>query len=247
METQRIRGKIIKILSVLFFFTLQAFGNQPNEKKLKEADVLFQKQKYMEALKKYEQLMQEKGSASPSMLLKMAFIQEGLGEYDQSLYYLNLYYSKSPEIGVLEKMQSIADKEHLEGYDFSDKSYFMNGYLKYKTEETLFLLILALAFTAVFYIYAVKFKTKKISWAVASLSMLVLLLAHVNMFQSENHVILLADESPLMAGPSSGAQMISELDKGNKLKITGEKDVWYQVEWNGEKGYIKKSNGKRVL
>jgi hypothetical protein len=52
------------------------------------------------------------------MLLKMAFVKEGLGDYSNALYYLNLYYLKTYDKKVLKKMENLAERYHkLEGYE----------------------------------------------------------------------------------------------------------------------------------
>ena len=43
------------------------------------------------------------------MLLKMAYIQEGLNHVGQALYYLNLYYLASKDKSVLGKMEELAN------------------------------------------------------------------------------------------------------------------------------------------
>ena len=45
------------------------------------------------------------------MLLKMAYIQEGLEQYPEALYYLNLYYNQNPSKKVLAKMETLAEAQ----------------------------------------------------------------------------------------------------------------------------------------
>jgi uncharacterized protein YgiM (DUF1202 family) len=42
-----------------------------------------------------------------------------------------------------------------------------------------------------------------------------------------------------MSGPSAGANVVSLIKEGNKLKIKDKKDVWLKVEWLDKDVYIK--------
>jgi uncharacterized protein YgiM (DUF1202 family) len=70
-------------------------------RELVKADSLFEQKKYTESFDLYEQILDEEQLASPKMLLKMAFIKEGLGDYSRALYFLNVYYQKVILINVL--------------------------------------------------------------------------------------------------------------------------------------------------
>src|SRR4051794_12076098 len=86
-------------------FLLHEAHSQSNAEKLNKADSLFYKQKYTSALSLYEEILETSDQFSLQMLLKAAFIEEALGDYTTSLYYLNLYYKYHPNKKVLEKME----------------------------------------------------------------------------------------------------------------------------------------------
>ena len=65
------------------------------------------------------------------MLLKMAFIQEGLNHIGKAMYYLNLYYLASRDKTAIEKMEELATKDNLEGYKTTDKDHFLSFYQDY--------------------------------------------------------------------------------------------------------------------
>ena len=49
-----------------------------------------------------------------------------------------------------------------------------------------------------------------------------------------------------MEEPSSGADVYKLIKKGDKIKITDELSVWYEVKLNKEKKYIRKKNIKII-
>src|SRR5882672_10327237 len=87
--------------------------------KLGLADSLFHLKQYTQSLELYDDLFQNKFYSS-SMLLKLAYIHEGLGHLGKSLYYLNLYSLATDDPKALEKIEEVAAKNKLQGYAESD-------------------------------------------------------------------------------------------------------------------------------
>ena len=83
---------------------------------LKKGDSLYSGRKYTQAFEVYQSL-HAGGQYSPTMLLKMAYIQEGLGHLGESMYYLNLYFLATDDAQALKKMEELAQKNNLEGYE----------------------------------------------------------------------------------------------------------------------------------
>jgi hypothetical protein len=104
--------RISIILSVLLF-SFSALAQGPEN--LKEADSLFRAKQYTQSYALYDSLLAKK-SYSAAMLLKMAFIQEGLNHTGLCLYYLNLYQRASDDHQAAAKMEELAEKNRLEGY-----------------------------------------------------------------------------------------------------------------------------------
>jgi uncharacterized protein YgiM (DUF1202 family) len=50
-----------------------------------------------------------------------------------------------------------------------------------------------------------------------------------------------------MSGPSAGANVVTLINEGHKLKITGKKDVWLKVEWLDKEAYVKENQVLRVV
>ena len=89
--------QVLKILLIIpglcgFF----AAAGQVSSFRLGQADSLYEKKQYTQSLEHYQAMLQ-KGEYTPAMLLKMAYIEEGLGRVGQALYCLDrLIYMLAP-------------------------------------------------------------------------------------------------------------------------------------------------------
>ena len=93
----------------LFFLTGALNFSQPVyaqnfNASLKAADSLYQKKEYLRSLAVYKETLKTGRQYSPQMLLKMAYMEEALHHFSESMYYLNLYYNLHPNRNVLRKM-----------------------------------------------------------------------------------------------------------------------------------------------
>ena len=114
------------ICSLIIFF------NSDLKSQLIKADSLFNLNKYSESKVLYDSIFYKKNKYSNSMLLKMATIEENLGNYEKSIYYLELFQKNKNENKVLDKINNIVDNKNLNGFENSDKKLFINIYKKYK-------------------------------------------------------------------------------------------------------------------
>jgi hypothetical protein len=119
--------KILKILPILLF-PLFCLG-QNTRQKIKHADSLYRAKQYTQSYTIYQSLLAQ-NQYSPAMLLKMAYIQEGLGHQGLCLYYLNLYQNASDDHQATTKMEELANKHRLEGYQSSDSSRALHFFPK---------------------------------------------------------------------------------------------------------------------
>ena len=85
------------------------------------------------------------GIYSPSMLLKMAFISEGIGDRENATLYLSKYYDLSPNQQTITKIKSLTGQSELVGYQVSDGMRFVLFLVEFKEiivgALTLFLII----------------------------------------------------------------------------------------------------------
>ena len=70
----------------------------------------------------------------------------------------------------------------------------------------------------------------------------VLVLAIMNFNLTKKQGIVDQDNTYIMNGPSSGSDVYSIIKKGNKLKISKEYSIWYEVIFENKKKYIRKKN-----
>ena len=245
MNIQRTVYKFLAVYSFLLLFALfnPVHGQEGNA--LQQADSLFKEQRYTQAYKIYEEIL-ESGKASPGMLLRMSYIQESLRNVDRALYLLNLYYHQTNDREVLHKIEKLAEQAKLRGYEYSDEDYFRGLFRQYRAYIIMGLMLLCGAiFLLVVY---QKFRLhRKPVWLGGLLVLLLGGLYYTVSFPVDGEKAIIAhDYVYLMSGPSAGASVVDVLRKGHRLKVLGREDVWYQVEWKGKVLYVKETGVKQV-
>jgi hypothetical protein len=210
------------------------------------ADSLFAQKKYTQSFEIYDEIYRSHNKVSSAMLLKMAFVKEGLGDYSNALYYLNLYYLKTYDKKVLKKMESLAEKHKLSGYDYDDAVFFLNIYYKYQIQIDLFISSLVLLLFAILIFQKQKKKTIPSRPAYAFVVLLILLLLVNNFGRERKKAIISSPQVYLMDGPSPGANVIDVVSGGHRVNIIGKKDVWVKITWDHKKAYVKEFNLKPI-
>ena len=228
------RIKVRLFLGVLFscFFSLL---NAQNDKLL-SADSLFFQQKYTEAYKQYE-LLFESDQASSSMLLKMAFIQDGLGNYTEALFFLDKYYQSSADRNVVAKIEELAKANDLAGYNYDDGEYFEALLSKYQVHFSLLLFSIMLMLL-VYMVRKSKESERPVAAGIIQIVVGICLIMVIN-FKTASEAILVTDQTLLRTGPSAGAEPIEMLPKGHKVKVVDRDDVWTQIVWDGREVYVR--------
>ncbi len=245
MKIQSIIYKFLPVYSILFLFVLQNPLQAQESASLQRADSLFTEQKYTRAYQEYEKIL-ETGKASPGMLLRMAYVQESLGNVSQVLYLLNLYYKQTADREVLKKIEDLAKTRDLKGYEYSDQAYFY-GYLKQYREEIIIVLTLLSGLLFLMILYKKFRMDHKPVWSGIFLVLLLgVLFYFTNTSVDHEKAIVARGYVHLMSGPSAGASVVEVIGKGHRLKILGKEDVWYRVEWDNKVLYVKETAVTRV-
>lgn len=220
------------------------FFNSDLKSQLIKADSLFNLNKYSESKVLYDSIFYKKNKYSNSMLLKMATIEENLGNYEKSIYYLELFQKNKNENKVLDKINNIVDNKNLNGFENSDKKIFINIYKKYRNN------ILALLLTLTLIIFIVNlvryFRKNVVNFALPFFyisSFLSLLIINI---KPPSDAIVFKDYTFIMKEPSSGSDLYSILNKGDKLIVSKDLEVWYEIILNGEKRYVRKKNVRLI-
>lgn len=232
-----------KKLYFSFFFVFLTFTTQGQltafEQELKYADSLFVTQKYTEAFQVYETLVHKHRVFSPQMLLKMAYVKEGIGDFPGALYYLSLYHKYSPQLDVLRRMEKIAKEHNYEGYNYGDRAVFQTLYARYRLPVTLGLLALSLGWL-ILLAYRQRKQQSIRSAGFGLIFFLVLVAGWYNFPTQEMRGVIQQDTVFLMEAPAAGSKIVTVLDKGHQLPVTDSEDIWYQVKWQGETAYLRR-------
>jgi Bacterial SH3 domain len=237
---------IKKLLSIIFVLTFQVqIGlSQTLPPLLQEADSLFSQQQFTQSFLLYDSIYQFEQEASPSMLLKMAYIKEGLGDVTTAQYYLNEYYLATSNELALQKMEDLADANDLTGYQHNDITFFFNLYYKNYNWLVLGLILICLVLFSVIVYQKRKYKTSPRFNGFMLVILLASLFVLVNFGKDYNRGVIIKNNTFIMAAPSSGADLVDVTTKGHKVIVEGKKDVWYKIEWQGGEGYVKAKNVK---
>jgi hypothetical protein len=230
--------KLGLVITGLLFLTLSA-NTQHLEQDLKRADSLFAVQQFTQSFELYQSIYEQAQHASPVMLLKMAYIKEGLGDITLAQYYLNEYYLATSNELALEKMETLAETHALEGYDHDDITFLFNLYYKHYN----WLLIGLILLTAVIFTILIYQKKKRTGSPVTTAVFLILLLGSllylVNFGKDYNKGIIVKNNTFVMAAPAAGADIVDVIQKGHKVAIKGTHDVWSEIDWDGRQVYVK--------
>jgi hypothetical protein len=214
---------------------------QTSHYRLKIADSLYQSKRYTQSFEHYREILNQK-QYSPAMLLKMAYIQEGLENIGEAMYYLNLYFVVTNDKAALEKMEELADKYDLQGYETTDADRVITFYQDYYaniTYATAALMILFL--TSIFYTRVRLHRTPIVS-AVFLLIFMAAFFVHLNFGSRVKTGIITNSATYIMDGPSPAASLIEVIDDGHRVEVTGKHDVWLRIKWHGNTAYIKESS-----
>ena len=84
-------------------------------------------------------------------------------------------------------------------------------------------------------------KKRKIIFVKSFFTINLILILIINVHISSEGIILY-NNTFIMDDPSSGSDVYSLINKGEKIKIVDESYIWYEVEINDKKKFIRKKN-----
>ncbi|MCF1752371.1 tetratricopeptide repeat protein [Mariniradius saccharolyticus] len=223
---------------------LQSFNCQADIIKLQKADSLFASKNYQEAMKMYENLLLEEEVFSPAMLLKMAFVSEGKGDYSSASFYLAKYYDQNPNPRVITKIKSLTEQVDLEGYqmDDSDRLFRFLTDLQNEISATLaFLLVISLILLIIF-----RKKADQPIHFLPSVFLIIALFVSNNFLSEPKTGIVTGSPTLIMDSPTAAGKLLYTVEPGHRVIIKSSKDIWYEVIWKDKKSYVKKDNVTRL-
>jgi len=219
----------------LFTFVMfQSFNCQANKQSLQKADSLFSSKNYQEALLIYKDILHEDQAYSPSMLLKMAFISEGMGDFPNTTLYLSKYYDLKPNPQIPEKIKELTNQDSLSGYTVSDQERFFSILTDHKQ-----LITSVLGLFLVFSLIA--FVMRGFSKELFATSMLLVILVFVsnNFLEKPETGIVTGNPSLIMSQPTAGGNLIRQIGPGHRVIIDSSVDIWYRIKWNDQTAFVK--------
>ena len=234
----------MRIFRIIVILVTSSFFCENSYSSTQKADSLFNLKRYSESKILYDSIFYKENKYSNSMLLKMATIEESLDNYEKSIYYLELFQKNKNENKVLDKINDIVDDKNLNGFENSDKKIFINIYKKYRSN------ILALLLTLISIIFIVNlvryFRKNVINFILPFFyisSFLSLLIINI---KPPSDAIVFKDYTFIMKEPSSGSDLYSILNKGDKLIVSKDLEVWYEIILDGKKRYVRKKNVRLI-
>ncbi|MCX8489460.1 MAG: hypothetical protein ORN54_00145 [Cyclobacteriaceae bacterium] len=226
------------IIITVLLFSFSTLAQEPA--KLKAADSLFRAKQYTQSYSLYDSILSKK-SYSAAMLLKMAFIQEGLNHTGLCLYYLTLYQKTSDDHQAAAKMEELAEKNRLEGYRPNELSSVYHFFEKNNCSiAQVFSALIILSFSIAIFQKKKKNSLKVPVFMVVLFS--VCLFATLNWTSSPEMAIVSHNRTYLMGDPSAGASVIEIIGEGHRMTILEKKDVWLRVKWRDKDVYVKENN-----
>jgi hypothetical protein len=213
------------------------------ENELVKADSLYNLKLYTESINIYQGILNE-NKATPSMLLKMARIEEGLKNYGTTVFYLEKYFQLTEDKNVLYHIENIASSQNLNGYSYDFPFYFSHYYHKWRP------LLLAILTAILIVLSTLMIKNKnslslKRNYFVFIVITLVLIGVSNNL-DAPKYAIISGTPTFLLEGPSAGANVVDRINANHKIVVKGSTDVWTETEWAENKAYIKTDRLKKL-
>ena len=233
-----LRKNIPIIFGVLLLFAAPVYS-QISAHRLQQADSLFNAKQYTHSLGHYKEIF-DKNEFTPAMLLKMAYVEEGLGHIGEALYYLNLYQLATHDETVLEKMDQLSEKYQLEGYQVDETEQALTFYRKYTDYISLVIMAIML-FLFSMAVFVLRMKHSPVPVLITLIVITVLFGIHVNASQPEEKGIVTGTQTYLMAGPAGAAPVVAVLQGGHRFTILGKQDVWIRIRWKGKDAFIREN------
>ncbi len=245
-KSQNLLRFLFLFLSILLIFTPYGSLKATPKESHALADSLFEAKMYTQSYEIYENIFLSKKKSSRAMLLKMAFIKEGLEEYSEALYFLNLYYKKTYNKRVLKKMEDLAEAHQLTGYEYDDAEFFLNLYHHFYNHIIITLMLITLfIFSLILYYKQQTKKTPVLSSVIFTIFLIALIYAN-NFGREYPKAIIEQDHAYLMDGPSAGADVIDIVDKGHRVEVLKSNDIWSKISWKAHIVYIRKNSLKML-
>jgi hypothetical protein len=238
------QSPILKFIRLILFILPLALISSSSTAQitfLNRADSLFQQKRYTQSLEIYKALA-EQHRYTPAMLLKMAYIEEGLNHIANAAYYLNLYYLATYDKSVLHKLNELAEKNRLDGYSTTDGDWFFTFYKQHHFYISMVLSIMLGVFVLLIILQKIRYGVKAYAAWLVSCVCAALLIAVIQFDTLHAQAIVAKANTYFMESPSAGASVLNILRDGHRVEVMGKTDVWVKVKLGNKEGFIKENN-----
>ena len=199
---------------------------------------MFNARKYTESFEVYEQLFQNEKVYSPAMLLKMAYIKEGLNDYTSALYYLTVYFNQTLDAKALTKINELASEHELAGYGSPEGSLISGLLKKYGSNMQLgFTILIALLLGGVLYINR---NSRIPAVAIVVIVIIAGIMLVLNNYDSVKPTAIIASgQTYLMESPSASSDVSHIIGKGHKVEVLETGEIWTKIMWDQEEYFVR--------
>ncbi|WP_188815718.1 hypothetical protein [Hymenobacter cavernae] len=187
----------------------------------------------------YRRILRQERQASPQLLLRMAYVQEGLGHYTAALYYLNLAQTRQPRHATWHKIVELAQNQRATGYPDSWRQSLIITFRRYYYRVLQLLLIVAVAGGT---LLLARRRSVARGWWLGYAAYLGLVAAFLNVLGPVQAGIVANPHAALMAGPGAGSSWLTTAAAGDRFVVRGQQDIWYRVLWRGHTAYIRRAD-----
>ncbi|MFN6946467.1 MAG: SH3 domain-containing protein [Cytophagaceae bacterium] len=233
--------KLFNIFLIFLIWQPQQSIAQSYKDKLFFADSLFNSGELSSAFTLYEDITLLEENVPEYILIRLAFLEETSGNASSALFYLNKLMLVKPAIEILEKMDSLAEKHKLSGYEYRDIDFFLYLYRLYRPFIILFFIVISVVCFAFFLVNFLNKNRLKIYPAI-TLIWLGITACIINLDFTPDQAIVTKNNTYLMTAPSAGGHLAEIIGNGHRVTLKKKKDIWYQIEWKGKEVYIHESN-----
>jgi uncharacterized protein YgiM (DUF1202 family) len=234
------QSRVLKNITFITLFLTVFASARAQTYSLTRADSLFSQKRYTQSFEIYQYIF-DRQQYTPAMLLKMAYVEEGLNHVARSVYFLSLYYQATRDEAARVKIQEMVDRFKLDGYNFNQVDRMVLLYQHYRNTISAAFAAVALLLLALMY-YLRRRHYNPVAVMVMLIMLLCLFLVHLNWSDGRPEAIIASSNTYVMNGPSAGASVVTVAREGHQVVVLGEEDIWAHVWWNSQDAYIKKDN-----
>lgn len=237
MQTQHL-NKFIFLLTLLLGYLQNAYS-QIDMKNISYGDQLFKNNHLLQAEKIYT--LHRKNSSKNTFEIdrKLAFIAKEKNDWLMELYFLSSMQSKQSKLETAKRLEEIARKRNLIGYELGIVERLKCFYFEYFPYLLLFLLLPALYVAYALIIKKVQNEKIPAYQVISYVSYIFLLFCLTNFPSFYEQGLTSSPKTYMRNFASSSAPVIKMMEKGTRVNYLYITNDWIPCFFEGKLGYIK--------